>query len=123
MSQFDQLTRREREVVQVILDGSLSNHQIAKRLMVSKRTVQSHIGNILTKLHLTSRAELVLLAARSPEFIVQKADDNAGEVRYPATEEQLFYLFRVALPVEEMPPDMRQNLRERVIAAVRKINE
>jgi predicted ATPase/DNA-binding CsgD family transcriptional regulator len=54
----DDLTEREREVVALIARGK-SNGEIASELVVSKRTVEKHIANILSKLALTSRAQIV----------------------------------------------------------------
>jgi DNA-binding NarL/FixJ family response regulator len=53
----DPLTVREREVAGLVAKA-LSNRQIAERLVLSERTVESHIRNILTKLGLTNRTEL-----------------------------------------------------------------
>ena len=58
---FGGLTEREREVVCLVAQGK-SNGKIADELVVTKRTVETHINNILYKLSLTSRAELVLWA-------------------------------------------------------------
>ncbi len=54
----DDLTEREREVAALIARGK-SNGEIASELVVSKRTVEKHIANILSKLALTSRAQIV----------------------------------------------------------------
>ncbi|MGW5385338.1 protein kinase domain-containing protein [Nocardia sp. NPDC003963] len=51
------LTRREREVAALVARG-LSNKQIATELVVSPRTAQGHVENILTKLGFTSRAQI-----------------------------------------------------------------
>jgi ATP/maltotriose-dependent transcriptional regulator MalT len=55
------LTARERAVAALIGQG-LSNAQIAERLVVSERTVESHTGHIRDKLHLTSRAQVATWA-------------------------------------------------------------
>ena len=49
------LTAREEEVLAHIAMG-LTNRQIAERLVVSEKTVATHVGHILTKLELPSRA-------------------------------------------------------------------
>jgi non-specific serine/threonine protein kinase len=51
------LTRREREVSALIAQG-LSNREIAEKLVVSERTVHSHVRTILNKLALTSRTQI-----------------------------------------------------------------
>jgi predicted ATPase/class 3 adenylate cyclase/DNA-binding CsgD family transcriptional regulator len=57
------LTPTERDVVRLVSDG-LSNNDIATRLFVSPRTVQTHLTHVYTKLSLTSRVQLVQEAAR-----------------------------------------------------------
>jgi predicted ATPase/DNA-binding CsgD family transcriptional regulator len=52
------LTVREREIVELIASG-FSNGDIAGKLVLSKRTVEKHIANILSKLGLTNRAQVV----------------------------------------------------------------
>ena len=52
------LTAREREVLRLVVDG-LSNQQIADRLFLSKRTVEHHVGHIMTKLGTETRAEAI----------------------------------------------------------------
>jgi ATP/maltotriose-dependent transcriptional regulator MalT len=49
------LTRRETEVAELVAEG-LSNPEIAERLVISTRTAQGHVENILRKLGFTSRA-------------------------------------------------------------------
>lgn len=60
---YDGLTEREREVLTLIADG-LSNQAIADRLVISTKTVERHRSNIMTKLNLHSRTELVKYAIR-----------------------------------------------------------
>jgi len=57
------LTRREREIA-ALIDEGLTNRQIATRLVISQRTVESHVENILTKLGYGSRAQVAAWYAR-----------------------------------------------------------
>ncbi|WP_432841787.1 ATP-binding protein [Dactylosporangium sp. CA-092794] len=59
------LTSREWEVLRQVMDG-LTNSQIAHRLHLSVRTVETHIRNIRTVLGLRSRAHMAAWAARHP---------------------------------------------------------
>jgi DNA-binding NarL/FixJ family response regulator len=51
------LSEREREVATLAAEG-LSNKEIANRLHVSVRTVESHIRHVLTKIGLANRIQL-----------------------------------------------------------------
>jgi DNA-binding CsgD family transcriptional regulator len=54
---FDGLTEREREVAALIVQGK-SDREIAEQLVLSKRTVSTHVGNILNKLGFSSRSQI-----------------------------------------------------------------
>lgn len=60
--EFGGLTSREREVAALIA-GGCSNREIAEALVVSQRTVETHVGSILTKLGLDSRRQVADWAA------------------------------------------------------------
>jgi DNA-binding CsgD family transcriptional regulator len=57
------LTPSERDVVRLVSEG-LANTDIATRLFVSPRTIQSHLTHVYAKLGLTSRVQLAQEAAR-----------------------------------------------------------
>lgn len=58
-----ELTQREHDVIQILLRG-YSNKEIARQLVISERTVQTHLSNIFSKLDVTSRTEAVLIAVQ-----------------------------------------------------------
>ena len=60
---IEQLTRREREVLQALASG-LSNKEIAQKLHMSVDTERTHMMNILNKLGVHSRLQALLFAAR-----------------------------------------------------------
>ncbi|UWE09115.1 response regulator [Actinacidiphila bryophytorum] len=58
------LTEREREVLTLIADGR-SNREIARALVLSEKTVKTHVSNILMKLDLADRTQAALWAVRN----------------------------------------------------------
>jgi len=63
-SEQETLTAREREVLELMVEGVTSNRKLAKRLGLSENTVKFHVRNILDKLRLHNRAEVVGYALR-----------------------------------------------------------
>jgi DNA-binding NarL/FixJ family response regulator len=57
------LTGREREILALLAEG-LTSRQIASQLVISERTVNTHIGNIYRKLHVNNRVDAVREAMR-----------------------------------------------------------
>jgi two-component system, NarL family, response regulator LiaR len=66
---FTELSERELEVLRLIADGR-SNEEIAGRLVISEKTVKSHVSNILGKLHVADRTQAAIYAWR--EGIVRR---------------------------------------------------
>jgi len=60
---YNDLTEREREILKLVAEG-LTNNQIAERLVISPKTVDTHRTHVMDKLNLHSRAELVKYAMR-----------------------------------------------------------
>ncbi len=60
---YSALTEREREILKLVAEGH-TNNQIAERLVISPKTVDTHRTHIMDKLNLHSRAELVKYAMR-----------------------------------------------------------
>ena len=58
----DALTDREQEVLELMVSGVTTNRKLAKQLVISENTVKFHVRNILDKLHLHNRAQVVAYA-------------------------------------------------------------
>ena len=57
---FAELTQREFDVLELVAQG-LDNHAIARRLVLSPKTVRNHVSNVLTKLNVTDRSHAIVL--------------------------------------------------------------
>ena len=57
------LTEREVEVLKLLARG-LQNKEIAEELLISERTVSTHVSNIISKLHLANRTQAALYALK-----------------------------------------------------------
>ncbi len=60
----EDLTEREREVIRLVAQGR-SNQEIAQELVISDKTVKTHVSNILGKLHLEDRTQLAIYAIKN----------------------------------------------------------
>jgi len=67
-ARFSRLTAREREVFDHVVAGRLSK-QIASRLGISERTIKAHRSRIMTKMEVSSLAELGRVAAALPDRV------------------------------------------------------
>jgi len=68
------LTEREVEVLMQVARG-LSNQDIADSLVISERTVRTHVSNILSKLHLANRTQAALYALKEGLTTLEEAGD------------------------------------------------
>lgn len=59
-----QLTAKEIEIVRLISSG-MKNQEIADALIISERTVRSHVSNIISKLGLSSRTQVTVYAIQN----------------------------------------------------------
>ena len=71
---LDELTPREREVIELVANG-LSNFEIGQRLGLTEKTIKHYMTNILGKLHVRSRVDVALMASRAGR---EPASDRAG---------------------------------------------
>ncbi len=60
----EQLTRRERDVLELMAEGVTSDRELAERLFVSENTVKYHLKNVFGKLHTRNRSQVVAYAYR-----------------------------------------------------------
>ena len=72
----DRLTDREQEVLELMVTGVTSNRRLAKQLGVSENTVKFHVRNILDKLHLHNRAQVVAYALRHGMVELPKVEEE-----------------------------------------------
>ncbi len=77
---LDELTPRELDVLRLLAQG-LDNAAIARRLVVTTRTVQNHVSVIYNKLGVSSRTEAALCAIRCGLTTVGPPDDDRGRPR------------------------------------------
>jgi NarL family two-component system response regulator LiaR len=71
------LTGREVEVLRLLAHGR-TNREIAGELVVSPETIKTHVGNILSKLHLAHRTEAVVLALKRGLVSLEEIDLPGG---------------------------------------------
>ncbi len=58
---FEELTERERQILELIADGT-SNKEIGQKLFLTEKTIKHYVTNILQKLHVSNRVQAALLA-------------------------------------------------------------
>jgi NarL family two-component system response regulator LiaR len=67
---INELTEREKEVLRLVATG-MNNREIAQELFISEKTVKTHVSNILGKLNLDQRTQLVIYAIKNKLVEVQ----------------------------------------------------
>lgn len=72
------LTQREVDIIRLVAQG-LSNRQIADQLVIGEATVRTHVGNVLTKLHLANRVQATLYALREGLTSLDEIDNPSKE--------------------------------------------
>jgi len=60
----EDLTARELEVLRLVAQG-MSNREIGQELIISEKTVKTHISNLLSKLALNDRTQLAIYALKN----------------------------------------------------------
>jgi DNA-binding NarL/FixJ family response regulator len=69
---FDELTERERQILELIADGT-SNKEIGQKLFLTEKTIKHYVTNILQKLHVSNRVQAALLAQQKNTAKINKA--------------------------------------------------
>lgn len=75
--QYDELTNREREVLQLIAQGK-SNQEIATELFITLKTVKTHVSNILAKLDVEDRTQAAIYALKHDLVKNDQGDDGVA---------------------------------------------
>jgi DNA-binding NarL/FixJ family response regulator len=74
---YQALTEREREVLDLLVQGITSNRELAERLVVTENTIKYHFRNILDKLHVQNRAQVVAYTLRLNMVEAPERDGSA----------------------------------------------
>jgi len=69
-SKEERLSYREIEVLEMVCKG-LSNHEVAKKLFLSEKTVKNHLTSIFRKIGVTDRTQAVLYAIRNKIVVIE----------------------------------------------------
>jgi DNA-binding NarL/FixJ family response regulator len=83
---FTSLSDRELQVIELVASG-LTNQEIAKELEISKRTVDNHISNILTKTCTDNRVALVRWALQWGKVCIDQV--NCCQITKPKSQDEL----------------------------------
>jgi DNA-binding NarL/FixJ family response regulator len=78
---IESLTSREREVIQLIAKG-FRNKEVANRLCISETTIRHHLTAIFSKLHISSRQQLLIMAHQ--QGLVEFSDPRGKHSKLPS---------------------------------------
>lgn len=81
------LSERELQIVELVFVG-LTNQEIAEKLEISKRTVDNHISNILTKTATENRVALIRWAIQWGKVCIDEVNCCVLPVREDSTDSQ-----------------------------------
>ncbi len=79
MEHIPSLSRREKDVVTLLLQGK-SNKQLALALGISERTIEFHLTNVYTKLQVSSRVEAILALGKTTGAFAGKLEETAVDI-------------------------------------------
>lgn len=74
------LSRREAEVATLVISG-LTNKEVASELFVTEKTVKFHLTNIFKKMHVKSRAQLIVWSMPHMDFNDKMAATKPPEIK------------------------------------------
>ncbi|HZB33708.1 MAG TPA: LuxR C-terminal-related transcriptional regulator [Streptosporangiaceae bacterium] len=77
---WEPLTKRERDIARLVAEG-LANREIAARLVIAKRTVETHVEHILAKLGFSSRVQIAAWAAERRQRSGHDPDTIPDKIR------------------------------------------
>lgn len=80
---YETLSSRERQILHLIVEDNLSSSLIAKRLFISRRTVETHRANLMRKLGVSSYHSLIRYGIQ--KGILPPAEEEEKEEVYSAT--------------------------------------
>jgi DNA-binding NarL/FixJ family response regulator len=72
------LSQREREVLDLLARG-LSNRAISEKLVITEKAAESHVGHILRKLNVSSRAQAAVWAVQQQAGLVPIGDGHTAD--------------------------------------------
>ena len=124
MQQSPKLSNREKEALQLLLEGK-SNKLIALDMKVSERTVEFHLKNIYSKFQVNSRMELVLRLKNDTNWLESEklGDSTVADKRIPAENGDGLNLSNWVKSLREAVSKIGKELRMKVSSNLNTDNE